>query len=168
MSDRLELLGSELGESIDRLVRRANAPRVHQRLHAAAGVRLDRSSYWLANCLADSNGLRLSELAEELHTDLSTVSRQVQSAERAGVVERWPDPTDGRASLVGLTPAGRVALDSIRGVHRAEIVAAIEAWRPQDQQTFARLMDRFSSGFLAWAGDDMPVPTGASATETRA
>jgi hypothetical protein len=50
---------------------------VHQRLNAAAGVSLDRSSYWLASWLTDVESLRLSDLAEVLHTDLSTVSRQV-------------------------------------------------------------------------------------------
>jgi DNA-binding MarR family transcriptional regulator len=167
MAERLELLGRGLSESIDRLIRRASVPRVHQRLNAAAGVRLDRSSYWLASWLADSNGLRLSELADVLHMDLSTVSRQVQSAERGGLVDRVPDPSDGRASLVRLTPAGYAALERIRGVQRAEILAAIDDWPTEDQQSFARLMDRFSAGFLAWAGDDIPAPREAGPTRTR-
>jgi len=94
---------------------------VHQRLNAAAGVSLDRSSYWLT----DVESLRLSDLAEVLHTDLSTVSRQVQAAERAGLVERRPDPSDGRASRVYLTAGGRAALERLRAVQRAEIRAAI-------------------------------------------
>ena len=154
MSDRHESLGRDLNESIDRLIRRASLPRVQQRLNAAAGVSLDRSGYWLGCWLADSNGLRLSELAEVLHTDLSTVSRQVQAAERTGLVERRADPSDGRASLVYLTRAGQEALDSVRAVQRAEILDAIEAWPVKDQQTFARLMDRFSWGFLTWALED--------------
>ena len=32
--------------------------------------------------------MRFSDLAEALHTDLSSVSRQVQSAERRGLVEQ--------------------------------------------------------------------------------
>jgi DNA-binding MarR family transcriptional regulator len=136
---------------------------VHQRLNAAAGVSLDRSSYWLASWLADSNGLRLTELAEVLHTDLSTVSRQVQAAERTGLVERGADPSDGRASLVRLTRAGYAGLNRIREVQRAEILAAIQDWSAEDQQTFARLIDRFSSGFLAWALDETPSTTAAEA-----
>jgi DNA-binding MarR family transcriptional regulator len=149
-----EALGRELNESIDRLIRRASLLRVQQRLNAAAGVSLHRSSYWLASWLADSNGLQLSELAELLHTDLSTVSRQVQSAERAGLVERRPDPTDGRASLVYLTRAGEDALARVRAVQRAEILDTMQEWSVEDQRTFARLMDRFATRFLAWASVD--------------
>lgn len=34
------------------------------------------------------------------------MTRTVQRRERAGFVRRWPDPSDGRATLVETTPAG--------------------------------------------------------------
>jgi DNA-binding MarR family transcriptional regulator len=154
MSEGIGDLGRQLNEALDRVIRRAGLPRVHQRLHAAAGVSLDRSSYWLASWLADSESLRLSDLADVLHIDLSTVSRQVQAAERAGLVERRPDSSDGRASRVYLTSAGRHALERVRAVQRAEILAAIADWSPEEQQIFAELMNRFARRFVAWAVDD--------------
>ena len=144
-------------KSLDRLIRRAGLPRVQQHLNAAAGVSLDRSSYWLASWLTDAESLRLSDLADVLRTDLSTVSRQVQAAERAGLVERRPDPSDGRASRVHLTVGGRDALVRLRAVQRAEILAAIAEWSPEDQQRFADLTNRFALSFLAWAVDDFSV-----------
>jgi DNA-binding MarR family transcriptional regulator len=149
MSVDADVLGRQLNEGLDRLIRRAGLPRVHQRLNAAAGVSLDRSSYWLASWLTDAESLRLSELADVLHTDLSTISRQVRAAERAGLVERRPDPSDGRASRVYLTAGGRDALERLRAVQRAEILAAIADWPPDDQQRFAELMNRFAVSFLA-------------------
>ena len=160
MSGDAEAFGRDLNEALDRLIRRAGLARVHQRLNATAGVSLDRSSYWLASWLTDAESLRLSDLAEVLHTDLSTVSRQVQAAERAGLVERRPDPSDGRASRVYLTVGGRDALERLRAVQRAEILAAIADWLPQDQQRFAELMSRFAGSFLAWAVDDFSVRRG--------
>jgi DNA-binding MarR family transcriptional regulator len=157
MSADAESFGRDLNDALDRLIRRAGLPRVHQRLNAAAGVSLDRSSYWLASWLTDAESLRLSDLAEVLRTDLSTVSRQVQAAERGGLVERRPDPSDGRASRVYLTRGGRKALEHLRAVQRAEILAAIADWSPEDQQTFAVLMSRFAHSFLAWAVDDFSV-----------
>src|SRR5919108_4122998 len=124
----VEALGRQLNQALDRLIRRTSLTRVHQRLRAASGLSLDRSSYWLASWLAEAQALRLSELAEVLHTDLSTVSRQVQAAERAGLVERRPDPSDGRASRGDLTSVGRDALERVRAVQRAEIVATIAEW----------------------------------------
>ena len=158
-----EALGRQLNEALDRLIRRASLTRVHQRLNAAAGVSLDRSSYWLASWLAEAESLRLSDLAEVLHTDLSTVSRQVQAAERAGLVERRPDPSDGRASRVYLSSLGREALERVRAVQRAEILAGIADWSPEEQQTFAELMRRFASGFVAWALEDFPQISGERA-----
>jgi len=160
MSADVEVLGRELNAALDRLIRRAGLSRVHQRLNATAGVSLDRSSYWLASWLTDAESLRLSDLAEVLHTDLSTVSRQVQAAERAGLVERRPDPSDGRASRVYLTAGGRDALERLCAVQRAEILAAIADWLPEDQQRFAELMSRFAGSFLAWAVDDFSVRRG--------
>jgi DNA-binding MarR family transcriptional regulator len=61
-----------------------------------------------------------------------------------------------------LTSVGHKALEGVREVQRAEILDVIKGWSAEDQQRFARLMDRFSSGFLAWALDD------ASATSARA
>ena len=161
MSADVEAFGRELNEALDRLIRWAGLPRVHQRLNAAAGVDLDRSSYWLASWLTDAESLRLSDLAEVLHTDLSTVSRQVKAAERAGLVERRPDPSDGRACRVYLTDGGRDALDRLRAVQRAEFPAAMADWSLQDQEEFAVLMSRFARGFLVWAVDDLSAMPGA-------
>ena len=159
MSTDAEAFGRDLNEALDRVIRRAGLPRVHQRLKAVAGVSLDRSSYWLASWLTDAESLRLSDLAEVLHTDLSTVSRQVQAAERAGLVERRADPSDGRASRVYLSSAGRDALERVRAVQRAEILEAIADWSPKEMRTFAELMSRFASHFVAWALEDSPEPT---------
>lgn len=82
------------------------------------------------------------------------LSRQVQASERAGLVERRPDPSDGRASRVYLTAGGRDALERLRAVQRAEILSAIAEWVPDDQQRFADHMSRFAVSFLAWAIDD--------------
>jgi DNA-binding MarR family transcriptional regulator len=160
MSVDVEVLGRDLNEGLDRLIRRASLPRVHQRLNATAAVSLDRSSYWLASWLTDAESMRLSDLADVLRTDLSTVSRQVQAAERAGLVERRPDPSDGRASRVYLTPNGRNAIERLRAVQRAEILASIADWSPEDQHRFADLMSRFALSFLAWAVDDFSAGRG--------
>lgn len=52
------------------------------------------------------NGVGVSDLAERLSADASTVSRLLKPLEAAGYLEIQPDPTDGRAKLVRLTDAG--------------------------------------------------------------
>jgi DNA-binding MarR family transcriptional regulator len=42
----------------------------------------------------------------------SAMTQIVTRLERDGLVERRPDPTDGRAVLVSVTPAGTSVIDS--------------------------------------------------------
>ncbi|WP_280499269.1 MarR family transcriptional regulator, partial [Nocardia cyriacigeorgica] len=53
------------------------------------------------------DGTRLTELAEQAQVTKQTAGFLVDQLERAGYVERVPDPTDGRARLVRLSARGR-------------------------------------------------------------
>ncbi|MGK8464354.1 MarR family winged helix-turn-helix transcriptional regulator [Nocardia cyriacigeorgica] len=55
------------------------------------------------------DGTRLTELAEQAQVTKQTAGFLVDQLERAGYVERVPDPTDGRARLVRLSPRGQRA-----------------------------------------------------------
>ncbi|WP_168217877.1 MarR family winged helix-turn-helix transcriptional regulator [Occultella kanbiaonis] len=57
---------------------------------------------------------RISDLARADRTSQPTMTTQVQRLEDLGWVSREPDPTDGRAALVGMTEAGRAALREVR------------------------------------------------------
>jgi len=60
------------------------------------------------------DGIRLTELAERLGVTKQAVGQLVEDLERFGVVERAPDPADGRAKLVRFTKRGRSGL--LRGL----------------------------------------------------
>jgi len=62
----------------------------------------------------DPNGTRLSVLAERAQIAKQTATALVDKLERAGYVERVPDPTDGRARLVRMTPRAEAALPHAR------------------------------------------------------
>ncbi|MER7448928.1 MarR family transcriptional regulator [Nocardia beijingensis] len=55
----------------------------------------------------DAAGTRLTELAERAQITKQTAGFLVDQVERAGFVERVPDPADRRARLVCLTDRGR-------------------------------------------------------------
>jgi DNA-binding MarR family transcriptional regulator len=52
-------------------------------------------------------GTRLTDLAEQARVTKQTAGFLVDQLERAGYVERAPDPTDGRARLVRIAGRGR-------------------------------------------------------------
>ena len=59
---------------------------------------------------APRNQLRAVELSRQLLVSASHVSRMLDRAEHAGLVERAADPDDRRASVVTMTEAGRAAV----------------------------------------------------------
>lgn len=67
-------------------------------------------------------GSRVSDLAQQAGVTKQTAAFLVGQLERAGYVERAPDTTDGRASLVRITPRGQRCVEL-----SAKIVAAVEA-----------------------------------------
>jgi DNA-binding MarR family transcriptional regulator len=75
----------------------------------------------LAQRIADE-GSRLTELAERAQVTKQTASLLVAALEREGLVERVPDPDDGRARLIRLSDRGREAsqraMQVVMGVER--------------------------------------------------
>jgi DNA-binding MarR family transcriptional regulator len=56
--------------------------------------------------LFEEDGLRMGELAARSHLAKQTMTTMVRVVERAGFVERRPDPDDARATRVHLTSRG--------------------------------------------------------------
>jgi len=75
---------------------------------AAAGYADVRPSYGSVLLpLFDEDGLRMGELARRARLSKQTMTEMVRRLERDGLVERRPDSSDGRASLIFLTPRSR-------------------------------------------------------------
>jgi len=59
---------------------------------------------------APGRRLRMQDLAARVVLSRTRVSRLVDEIARAGLVERVPDPDDGRATFATITPLGRTKL----------------------------------------------------------
>ena len=57
--------------------------------------------------LFEEDGLRMGEPARRARLTKQTMTQLVRRLERDGLVERRPDPSDARASLIFLTPRSR-------------------------------------------------------------
>lgn len=62
----------------------------------------------------DPDGTRISVLAARGQVAKQTATALVDKLERAGYVQRVPDPSDGRARLVKMTPRAEAALPLAR------------------------------------------------------
>ena len=69
-----------------------------------------------------AQGSRLTDLADRAQVTKQTASLLVAALEREGLVERIPDPSDGRARLIRLSARGREAagqaMQVVRGVEQ--------------------------------------------------
>jgi DNA-binding MarR family transcriptional regulator len=82
--------------------------RLHREL-AAAGYPDIRPAHGCVFQYAEPTGSRLTDLARRAGLTKPTVLAAVDDLERLGYVGRIPDPEDGRAKLVRLTPRGAAA-----------------------------------------------------------
>lgn len=70
---------------------------------------------------APGRRLRMQDLALRVVLSRTRVSRLVTELEEEGLVERQPDPDDGRATLATITGAGRAALANAAPAYLAGI-----------------------------------------------
>ena len=73
------------------------------------------------------DGSRVSDLAEQARVTKQSAASLVEQLEKGEYVERVPDPTDGRARLVRLTPR----LQRVAKVADAEVARVLAEWADQ-------------------------------------
>jgi DNA-binding MarR family transcriptional regulator len=87
------------------------------------------------------DGTRLTELADRAQVTKQTASLLVAALEREGLVERVPDPDDGRARLIRLSARGREAAQ-----RAMEVVIGVE--REWTEHLGPELTDRMREGLV--------------------
>ena len=80
--------------------------------------------------------------AAQAGIDVSVASRQIAVLERSGYVERRPDPVDGRANLLSLTPAGVETIAATRALRQDWALSALASWDEGDARILSDLLDR--------------------------
>lgn len=145
----------EIERALTRIAHLLTRARQHDRTVVEAGVAVDRAGAPVLRLLADAPApMRMGELADRLAVEAPHVTRQVQRLERAGFVERVPDPSDGRAQRVRITAGGAEAVEGIRAVGRRRMAEALAAWSDEDRHRLAVLCHRMVDDFLRHAEDN--------------
>jgi DNA-binding MarR family transcriptional regulator len=113
--------------------------------------------------LATEGLLRAGELAELIQSDPSTVSRQVASIVKAGLVKREADPDDGRASLLVLTDEGRRVYRQHLDVRSRHMARMLRDWSEQDCRQLTFLLGRLTVDFESYRSEMYGAASPASA-----
>jgi DNA-binding MarR family transcriptional regulator len=77
-------------------------------------------------------------LAEIERIKRPTVTRTLRQLEDAGLVDRSPDPADGRSALVSVNAAGRERLRRLRGRKNAYLARRMRDLPVEDVETLER------------------------------
>jgi DNA-binding MarR family transcriptional regulator len=140
----------QIEQALGALLRLTRAPRFAETVRQRAGAEVDRAGYAVLVRVSELGPVRLSELAQYLGLDVSTVSRQVQQLEQRGLVDRSPDPLDGRAALLELSVPGREIMQKMRDAWEETVADVVNTWKPGDIARFGSLLDRFVSDVVKY------------------
>ena len=84
----------------------------------------------------------VSALAASEHVRHQSMAETVAALRRAGLVAGKSDPTDGRKTLISITPAGRKLVSNINPMREAWLEAAIEQnLTPAERRTLLKAAD---------------------------
>lgn len=92
---------------------------------------------------------RVSLLAECVHSDVSTVSRQVTMLVSHGLLDKVADPQDGRAFMVSLSAEGTELVERLKAGRGEWFRQMLHDWEPADAEAFNDHLERFATCFEA-------------------
>jgi DNA-binding MarR family transcriptional regulator len=132
------LLASELRVVLGQVIRRLRAENRFPLAQLAVLGRLDREGVSSVSRLAVAERVRPQSMAQT-----------VADLEAEGLVDRRPDPADGRRALIDLTEHGRSALDADRRSREGWLAEAIAGLSAEEQAALheaAGLLRRIAEG----------------------
>ncbi|TMD95337.1 MAG: MarR family transcriptional regulator [Chloroflexi bacterium] len=131
--DTIETEMAVLARSLELLRRRG---RIHREM--------DRAGYLLLRTLEETGPLPISQLADRVGLDASTVTRQVAALEGDGFAERRVDPADRRCCLVQPSDRGRRLMGEVQRQRRERFEELLSGWSDADRADLARLLARLN------------------------
>ena len=132
-------LGSQCTRFI-RLVRKVGASLTFQRHDG-----IESAAYALLAVAVVAGPQRLTALADAVHADPSTVSRQTAALVRHGLLERRADPDDGRATLLVATPEGVRVFEDNKRLRSRMLATALQDWSVADLTALTVLLERLNT-----------------------
>jgi DNA-binding MarR family transcriptional regulator len=136
--------GGEIADAFGRLLLRSTRARLYSRLTAGLDSALDEATYPVISGLARTGPMSAAQLAADIGIDRSVVSRHATRLAQAGLIERLPDPSDQRATLLSLTGHGRHAVQQMRQRLAATLDDYLATWPPGEAARFAAGLRRIT------------------------
>jgi len=121
--------------------------RVLEALNRCRNYPLERAHYLLLLQLSEGP-LSIGELATKLLLDNSTVTRQINVMMNNGLIEKIPNPNDGRSALVTATQSGIELAEAMHQLRLDRLQVTLKDWSGEDKQALATLTRRLTRDLI--------------------
>jgi DNA-binding MarR family transcriptional regulator len=148
-ADRLDRAMTMIG-------RRGTLTRFHRAVMRACGSEVDRAVYLVLRRLNADGPARITDLADGMAVEPSTISRHVHMLERKGWLVKSADPSDGRVAVAAVTEEGRALVEAMEAERRRILDRTLARWSDADLDRFVALFERFADD-LADTLDDLDL-----------
>ena len=106
---------------------------------------LQPGSYLVLMYLESTGSCRSTAIADAFDMDKGAVSRQVQHLTELGLIERTPDPADGRAALLAVTDEARRRMADVHRHRRKYLDERLADWSDEDLRAFVDMLGRYNA-----------------------
>ena len=143
---RADLLGS-LEQEVGVMIRRIR--RIIGERARSVHPDLQSSSYLMLTWLHQHGAQRASAMADSFGIDKGAISRQVQHLLDLGLVDRTPDPDDGRATLVSASTEAAARIAEVNDDRRRWLDERLGDWPDRDVSEFLRMLASYNAALDA-------------------
>ncbi|KQV78503.1 MarR family transcriptional regulator [Massilia sp. Root351] len=114
---------------------------IRSRLRATFGITLPRFDL-MAQLERHPDGMRMGELSKRMMVTGGNITGITDQLEQERLVVRVPDPKDGRAYSVKLTPEGRSAFADMAAVHEGWVAELLQPMSADDKGQLIELLSQ--------------------------
>jgi len=108
---------------------------------------LDRSEYLILSELQHNGPLAINGIADKLMLNISTASRQVSALESKEYIKRFPNPDNGRISLIEITANGLEILNKVQKARYDFYSGILTDWSGQELKQLEENLIRLNQDF---------------------
>ena len=140
--DRRDVALRSIEREVGALIRRVR--RVIGERARAVHPDLQPSAYLILSYLHEEDDVRSTRLVENFGIDKGAISRQISSLVDLGLVERQPDPEDGRATRLRLTDDAKARIQAVSEQRWGRFGRQLAGWSDDDLVDFAANLQHYN------------------------
>jgi len=137
-----------LSDLLTSIARQTHSQRVYGEMAARAGITIRPYLFTVLARIRQLQPVRITDVAEEMDNERSTVSRQVAELTALGCVERHADPTDGRVVVLTTTAFGEEIIGRVFEAWYEVLGDMLADWSAPDRTQLVELLERLDDALI--------------------